>query len=142
MFTERMLLNEKSIEAASELITEILKIDSIALVQKYIAGEEYSCGCLESMGSIEVLPLILVRTKNGFFGRREKLCKFGVSERIIPKSYNKYTVQLADISKRIFLDLMFENMFRLDFIISAGKIYFLEINSLPGLSHASFFLKC
>lgn len=93
------------------------------------------------MGSVEVLPLILVRTRDGFFGRREKLCKFGVSERIIPPSYNKFTTQIADISKRIFSDLIFENMFRLDFIISGGKIYFLEINSLPGLSHASFFPK-
>ncbi|HHS9641731.1 TPA: hypothetical protein ACTW7E_001358 [Legionella anisa] len=141
MFTERMLLSENSIDAAVNLIIDILKIDNMALVQKYIAGEEYSCGCIENMGSVEVLPLILVRTRDGFFGRREKLCKFGVSERIIPPSYNKFTTQIADISKRIFSDLIFENMFRLDFIISGGKIYFLEINSLPGLSHASFFPK-
>ncbi|HHT0594794.1 TPA: hypothetical protein ACTXXA_003376 [Legionella anisa] len=139
MFTERMLLSENSIDAAVNLIIDILKIDNMALVQKYIAGEEYSCGCIENMGSVEVLPLILVRTRDGFFGRREKLCKFGVSERIIPPSYNKFTTQIADISKRIFSDLIFENMFRLDFIISGGKIYFLEINSLPGLSHTSFF---
>ena len=141
MFTERMILNEKSLNAASSLIIDILKIDNIALVQKYIPGEEYSCGCIENLSSIEVLPLILVRTRNRFFGRREKLCKFGVSERIIPQSYNKFTAQIADISKRIFSDLMFENMFRLDFIVSEGKIYFLEVNSLPGLSQASFFPK-
>ncbi|MCW8397567.1 ATP-grasp domain-containing protein [Legionella sp. PATHC038] len=141
MFTERMILNENSIDAAVNLIIDILKIDNIALLQKYIPGEEYSCGCIENLGSIEVLPLILVRTRNRFFGRREKLCKFGVSERIIPQSYNKFTTQIADISKRIFSDLMFENMFRLDFIVSEGKIYFLEVNSLPGLSHASFFPK-
>ncbi|MFT4060564.1 MAG: ATP-grasp domain-containing protein [Legionella sp.] len=139
MMTERFLLNEDSIRDVSNLIALILEYDDLALVQQYIAGEEYSCGCIENLNTIETLPLILVRTKENFFGRKEKLCKFGVSERLVPCYYNPYTKQIADVSKRIFTDLMFENMFCLDFIISEGKIYFLEINSLPGLSSASFF---
>jgi D-alanine-D-alanine ligase len=141
MLTERFFLNEKSIHDVFNLIATILKYDDIALVQKYIAGEEYSCGCIENLNAIDVLPLILVRTKDNFFGRREKLCKYGVSERMVPSNYNLYTTQIADVSRRIFADLMFENMFRLDFIVSEGKIYFLEVNSLPGLSSASFFPK-
>ncbi|WP_131778949.1 ATP-grasp domain-containing protein [Legionella bozemanae] len=141
MLTERFFLNDRSIHDVFNLIATILKYDDIALVQKYIAGEEYSCGCIENLNTVEVLPLILVRTKDGFFGRREKLCKYGVSERIVSSHYNQYTAQIADISKRIFADLKFENMFRLDFIVSEGKIYFLEVNSLPGLTHASFFPK-
>lgn len=76
MMTERFLLNENSLADVSNLIAMILKYDDIALVQKYIAGEEYSCGCIENLNSIDVLPLMLVRTKDSFFGRREKLCKF------------------------------------------------------------------
>lgn len=141
MWTERFFLNEQSIYDVFNLIATILKYDDIALVQKYIAGEEYSCGCIENLNTIDVLPLMLVRTKDNFFGRREKLCKFGVSERIVTRHYNPYTAQIADVSKRIFSDLKFENMFRLDFIVSEGKIFFLEVNSLPGLSSASFFPK-
>ena len=141
MMTERFLLNEDSICDVSNLIVMILQYDDMALVQKYIAGEEYSCGCIENLNTIDVLPLILVRTKNNFFGRREKLCKFGVSERIVPHQYTPYTEQIAVISKRIFANLMFENMLHLDFIVSAGKIYFLEINALPGLSRVSHFPK-
>lgn len=141
MLTERFLLNEDTIHDVSNLISQILRYDDIALVQKYIPGEEYSCGCIENLNSVEVLPLILVRTKNCFFGRKEKLSKIGVSERIVPADYTKYTKQIAHLSKRIFADLMFENMSRLDFIVSEGKIYFLEANSLPGLSQASFFPK-
>ncbi|MBI2785435.1 MAG: hypothetical protein HYX60_03660 [Legionella longbeachae] len=141
MMTERFLLNKHSIHDVYNLIVMILKYDDIALVQKYIAGEEYSCGCIENLNRIDALPLMLVRTKDSFFGRREKLCKFGVSERIIPNNYNPYTAQITNICKRIFTDLMFENMFRLDFIVSDGKIHFLEANSLPGLSSASFFPK-
>ncbi len=141
MLTERFHLNEQSSPAVFHLIADILKFDDIALVQQYIAGEEYSCGCIETKDNIEVLPLMLVRTKESFFGRRQKLCKFGVIERIVPNDYNQYTDLISEVSKLIFSDLMFENMFRLDFIISDGKIYFLEINSLPGLSSASFFPK-
>lgn len=141
MMTERFLLNDKSFHDVFNLISAILKYDNLALVQEYIAGEEYSCGCIENLNTIDVLPLILVRTKDSFFGRREKLCKYGVSERIVPSHYNQHTAKIANVSKRIFSDLMFENMFRLDFIVSEGKIYFLEVNSLPGLSSASFFPK-
>jgi D-alanine-D-alanine ligase len=141
MFTERVFLNDGAINTIEKLILEILKYDEIALVQKYISGEEYSCGCIENSDSVEVLPLILVRTKDGFFGRKEKLSKIGVSERIIPTQYNSYTEIMASTSKRIFSDLMFENMCRFDFIVSNGRVYFLEANSLPGLSSASFFPK-
>ncbi|KTD79422.1 hypothetical protein [Legionella waltersii] len=141
MFAERILMNDGTIHAIQTLILDILKYDEIALVQKYIAGEEYSCGCIENSDSVEVLPLILVRTKDGFFGRKEKLSKIGVSERIIPAQYNSYTEIIASISQQIFSDLMFENMCRFDFIVSNGRIYFLEANSLPGLSSASFFPK-
>lgn len=141
MFTERIKLNEVSFHKIEGLIREILKYDELALVQKYIAGEEYSCGCLETSDSVEVLPLILVRTKDGFFGRKEKLSKIGVSERIIPPGYNSCTKTIASVSKKIFSDLMFENMCRFDFMVSKGKVYFLEANSLPGLSNASFFPK-
>lgn len=141
MMTERFLLNEQSSRNVFHLIAMILKYDDSALVQKYIAGEEYSCGCIENLTTIEVLPLILVRTKNSFFGRREKLCKFGVSERIVSSHSNPYTKQIADVAKRVFTDLMFENMCLLDFIVSEGTIYFLEVNSLPDLSSTGFFPK-
>ena len=141
MMTERFFLNETTLPEVSDLLALILKYDDIALVQKYIPGEEYSCGCIENGTTVQALPLMLVRTKNNFFGHREKICKFGVSERLVPEDYNAYTEQIADVSRRIFSDLLFENMFRLDFIVAEGKIYFLEINSLPGLSAASFFPK-
>ena len=124
------------------MIGRILQYDDMALVQKYIEGEEYSCGCIENLNSVEVLPLIRVRSRNIFLGYREKVCKLGVSERIVSEQgLTVYPRQIADVSKRIFTDLLFENMFRLDFILSEGKLYFLEVNSLPGLNNASFFAK-
>lgn len=141
LMTNRFYLNENSLDAIDTLLKTILKHDNMALIQKYIAGEEYSCGCITNQNTITVLPLVRIRTKNCFQGRSEKLCKFGVSERLLESSYNAYTSKIADVTKRIFEDLKFQNMFRMDFIISGTKIYFLEINPLPGLTSTSLFPK-
>lgn len=143
LFTERFVVEPQTIDRIERLISNILRYDTMALVQQYICGKEYSCGCLEINQAVLVLPLVNIQTENNFFGHEEKHKQGKANEVIILDSEleaNTHTVK--EVAKDLFLNLFYENMCRFDFIVSSdNKVYFLEANPLPGLMKSSIFPK-
>lgn len=112
------------------------------LVEERIRGREATCGLLENFRdqSIYVLPAIEIipPSTHDFFsadvkynGSTQELCpgRFSFSEKS----------QIADMSVLVHTALGLTQYSRSDFMIRDGEVYFLEVNTLPGLTQQSLF---
>lgn len=113
--------------------------DPETLVQEYVAGQEYTAGCLEIGDEIRVLPLIKVITAGGFLGHREKH-ECGRVQAEIVGADDAVAARIGDISKTLFRAFDFLGVCRFDYILGDDdELTFLEANTLPGLSRTSAF---
>ncbi len=117
--------------------------DDEVLVQEYIAGIEVTCGIYEKDQLPVVLPLTEIVSVNEFFDYQAKYTQ-GYSDEITPARINeKLTAQCKDISLVLYRRLNCRGIVRFDYILTPeipGKereFYFLEANTIPGLSEAS-----
>ncbi len=121
-------------EDLEKAISTAFNLDSRVLIEKFIAGRELTVGLLNH----EPLPVLEVRPKSGFYdyeakytpGKTEYLCPAELPEALAKK--------IQDYAKRINQRLGCEGVARADFILSEDQIpYFLEINTLPGMTGTS-----
>ncbi|WP_254020257.1 D-alanine--D-alanine ligase family protein [Mesorhizobium escarrei] len=124
------------------LLREIFKYDNTALLQEFIPGDEYSCGCLISSSDVVLLPVAKIETAQNFFGHEEKHSSGLVIERILDYENDQLLGRLTSITRRIASSIDLYNMARFDFRISNDReIWFLECNYIPGLMKNSIFPK-
>ncbi|MDA1079280.1 MAG: ATP-grasp domain-containing protein [bacterium] len=130
-------------QKATDLIAQILSYDSAALLQEFIPGDEYSCGCLEENGMVSALPVIKVITQQQFFGHAEKHTLGKNEEWVIdPESESLVETRVRRLSEQLFQHVGVRHFARFDFRVNPeGAIYFLEINPLPGMMEHSLFPK-
>lgn len=103
------------------------------LVQEQIIGRELTVSTLGT----EVLPPIEILSKQQFYNYRAKYTK-GQSEHVInPKLPKLVQTRLIKSARQIHLALGCRAMSRSDFILSGNKIYYLETNTIPGLTATS-----
>ena len=134
VLTEKFKFTKDTYPEIKSLIEQILELDTIALVQQYIKGTEYSIACLEKDKGVMVLPAIRIETKGNFFGQKEKFIAGYSEEIIVQEKDDPKLLKLAKkTAKEIYLDLDYQNAVRFDVIITDKDIYFLEINPLPGM---------
>ena len=109
------------------------------LVQELIEGVELSCGCLEAKDqSFTLLPPIEIRPHSSFFDYNSKYVQGGSEEITPPVSISKSEAdKISDLAVKIHKKLKCRTYSRSDFIYKEGKIYFLEINTQPGMTSTS-----
>lgn len=129
-----LIRNENEIENA---VKESLKYDKEVMIEKYIDGEEITSFILNG----EVFPTVVIKANMGeFFDYKSKYKENGANEEVrfldeeLQKSINK-------ISKSIWDILGCKSYARIDMIVSNNIPYFLEINTLPGMTKASLIPK-
>jgi len=112
--------------------------DNEVIIEEFIEGKEVSCGVVKTKTFSAVLPITEIVPKKEFFDYEAKYTP-GMSEEITParipddvyKTCQEYTSQIYDF-------LGCKGVVRIDYIIKNNKdIYFLEINTIPGMSEAS-----
>ncbi|MDO8269910.1 MAG: ATP-grasp domain-containing protein [Candidatus Levybacteria bacterium] len=116
-----------------------LAVDHI-LIQEYIKGIEVSCGVLEKKnGLITQLPPIEIHPeKSELFDYASKYSIGGSREITPPVSFGKEisdTISLA--TEKIHKALGCKTYSRSDFIVDGKNIYYLETNTLPGMTSTS-----
>jgi len=118
-------------------VKEALKYDKEVMIEKYIDGEEITSFILNG----EVFPTVVIKANMGeFFDYKSKYEENGANEEVsfldkeLQKSINK-------ISKSIWDVLGCKSYARIDMIISNNIPYFLEINTLPGMTTSSLIPK-
>lgn len=123
---------KKAIDLAFEHDTEVL-------VEKYISGKEFTVPVLGNK-KLQALPVIEIVPKNGstFFDFKAKYDE-RYREEIVPAPITQELAKsLQDVALRIHQLLGCRGVSRTDFIVTdSGEIYFLEINTIPGLTNAS-----
>lgn len=112
------------------------------LIQEYIEGDEYTVGVIGVNQRPEVLPLMqIVNVRAELFDWQEKYESDGTNE-IFPENMNPALREsLEDISRKIYTSLGCRGVARIDYRVRGDEIYFLEVNTFPGATKASFIPK-
>jgi D-alanine-D-alanine ligase len=117
--------------------------DDEVLVQEYVPGVEITCGIYEKDQIPVVLPLTEIVTENEFFDYQAKYIQ-GYSDEITPARINdELSKECSDISLSLYRKLNCRGIVRFDYILTPDhngnkrEFYFLEVNTIPGLSEAS-----
>lgn len=126
-------------------LDEVFRHGSEALIEEYIEGKEASCGVIDDFRGEKyyaLLPIeIILPPESQFFDYYAKYS--GKSREICPGNFSRREKDaLQEISKIAHALLGLRYYSRSDFIVHPRRgIYFLEVDSLPGLTSESLFPK-
>ncbi|WP_448376369.1 D-alanine--D-alanine ligase [Fervidobacterium sp.] len=127
-FSEEELINylKEEFENYEELI-----------VQKYIKGTEVTVSIIDIDGKPIVLPILELRPKKLFYDYEAKYTD-GMTEFVIPAQIGEeMTKYVEKIALNIYKKLGCKHFSRVDGIVSNDEFYFLEVNTLPGMTELS-----
>ncbi len=113
------------------------KESSEILVESFLNGREVACGVVRTKKKTIVLPVTEIKSKNEFFDYEAKYTP-GRSDEITPADLPcSLGEEIQRLSLRIYELLGCKGIVRVDFIIVNNTPYFLEINTVPGLTKES-----
>ena len=122
-------------------IIEALKEDSEVIIESFVKGIELSCGHLKTHSEELIFPVTEIIPKNEFFDFEAKYKK-GMSDEITPARISEdIKNQAQSLASKIYDDLNCRGIVRIDFILKGNQLYFLELNSVPGMSKESIIPK-
>lgn len=117
-----------------EAVTKAFEEDTQVLVEAFIDGREITCGVVTDGGKVRSLPVTEIIPKNEFFDYEAKYTD-GMADEItpaeIPQAIEK---QCRDISEDLYRQFNCKGFVRFDFIYNEDGMFFLEVNTVPGLS--------
>lgn len=124
------------VQKLREAISEALKEDSEVIIEAFLDGLEFTNGAYKVANTISVLPITEIVTDNEFFDYKAKYT--GQSEEITPANIPEaLTCECQQLTETIYRILNCKGIVRVDYILSEGDFYLLEINTVPGLSKES-----
>ncbi|MDR3329595.1 MAG: D-alanine--D-alanine ligase [Prevotellaceae bacterium] len=127
----------KSAAALHGALREAFREDGEALIEEFIDGTELSCGAMSLNGKETALPVTEVVSKNEFFDYGAKYN--GQSDEITPARLSaEQTALVQQTSLRLYRRLGCSGIVRVDYILSRGTLYLLEVNTTPGMTATSF----
>ena len=111
------------------------------LVEDYLVGEEFTVPIVEYNDKTISLPVIQIKSKRDFFDYQSKYDPDLVEE-ICPAPINQTLArELQGFALQVHKLLGARHLSRSDFIVSKNKVYFLEINTIPGMTKESLLPK-
>lgn len=106
------------------------------LVEKAITGRELTCAVYQTGNTPVALPVIEIITENEYFDYEAKY--LGKSNEVCPAELSaEETRMVQEASVRIYGRLGCSGCVRMDYILAEDGLYFLEINTVPGMTAAS-----
>jgi len=128
-------VNKKS--DLEKALKKALKEDTEVLVEEYIQGRELTCGVVRSKGRTIPFPVTEIISKKEFFDYEAKY-QPGMADEVVPAQIlPEVAEQCRDISVDLFQRLNCRGVVRFDYIYDGRDLYFLEVNTVPGLTAAS-----
>jgi D-alanine-D-alanine ligase len=125
-----------SYEGLEQAIENAFQYDNEILVEEYLQGTEVTCGLFQAGEELIAFPITEIRSATGFFDYAAKY--EGKSLEITPAEISPGLTSLVqETSRRIYRDLGFKGMCRIDYILVGDQPYMLEVNAIPGLSEES-----
>lgn len=110
--------------------------DSTVIIEEFIAGRELTCGAFKSFNREFILPVTEIVPEKEFFDYEAKYLNKSKEITPAPIPEDLYgTIQ--GLTSKIYDVLECRGIVRVDYIAGANGIYFLEVNTVPGMSEAS-----
>ncbi len=108
------------------------------LIEECITGREMGCGILVTREKEYIFPITEIVPKNDFFDYEAKYTA-GRSEEITPAQIpDEVRAELNRMTREAYRTCRCSGVVRVDFIVTPeGKPYFIELNSIPGMSAGS-----
>jgi D-alanine-D-alanine ligase len=111
--------------------------DNEILVEEFVKGRELTCGVLRTGGKVVALPVTEIIPKREYFDYEAKYKK-GMADEVVPADVPAKTAETCRaISTCLYEQLNCKGVVRFDYIYTGKKFFFLEVNTVPGLSAAS-----
>ena len=123
-------------ENLEDAILKACKEDEEILIESFLDGKEVSVGVIEYQGKIEVLPITEIVSENDFFDYEAKYK--GKSKEITPARISDVEKKkVINTARKVYRVLNMSGFSRSEFILVDGEPYFLEINTVPGMTEES-----
>ncbi|GAB7257196.1 D-alanine--D-alanine ligase [Polaribacter sp. OB-PA-B3] len=112
------------------------KEDSEILIESFLNGTEVSVGVIDYKGKTKVLPITEIVSENDFFDYEAKY--EGKSQEITPARISKTQQEKVEkTAKKVYEILNMSGFSRSEYIFVNDEPYFLEMNTVPGLTEES-----
>ncbi|MBO4264257.1 MAG: D-alanine--D-alanine ligase [Bacteroidales bacterium] len=109
---------------------------STVLVEQGISGRELTCATYFDGNGVQALPPIEIVSENDYFDYDAKYN--GHSNEICPAPIDAaQTAELQQTSAALYRFLGCKGIVRMDYILAEDGLYFLEVNTIPGMTSAS-----
>ena len=129
------------LEDLQPALDEALREDDEAIVERYIKGTEVTCGLMKIQDVFSIFPITEIIPKNEFFDYESKYMR-GKAEEITPANISDdLSKQCQTMAREVYELCDCSGIVRVDFIIKGNQVYFLELNSIPGMSRESIIPK-
>lgn len=117
-------------------IEKAYKEDSEILIESFLDGTEVSVGVIQYKGSVKVLPMTEIVSENDFFDYEAKY--EGASQEITPARISEEErKRVEEVAEKVYRILNMSGFSRSEYIMVNGEPYFLEMNTVPGLTRES-----
>lgn len=104
------------------------------IIEEFIQGTEVTCGLVKTKSKTLIFPVTEIVSKKDFFDYEAKYTP-GLSEEITPaRITNDMAEKVKLASSEIYDAIACRGIVRIDYIISENDLYFLEVNTVPGMS--------
>lgn len=124
----------KHIDELIPAIEKAFKEDKAVLVEEFIKGVEITCGVVKTTKAEIVLPLTEIVYEAEFFDTQTKYTD-NLAQEITPARISEeLTLECQKISSDIYDLLNCKGLVRVDYFLSNNQFYFLELNTIPGMT--------
>lgn len=111
--------------------------DNEILVEEFVKGRELTCGVIKTQGEILAFPVTEIIPKKEYFDYEAKYTK-GMAEEVVPAQVpDTVSDKCREISRMLYSKLNCKGVVRFDYIYTGENFFFLEVNTVPGLTKAS-----
>ena len=111
------------------------------LVEEFIDGREIACGLINKGAELIVFPLTEIISKKDFFDYEAKYTK-GMADEVTPADIDEDAERdIKTLSAFLFRQMNCKGFVRFDYILTRTDLFFLEVNTIPGITEASIMPK-
>jgi D-alanine--D-alanine ligase len=121
-----------------DAVEKAFSVDSEVLIERFIPGNEFTCGCYQSENRVIVFPVTEVIPKNDFFDYGAKYN--GEVWEITPaRISDQLSCKIQYETEKIYKLIGAHGIIRIDYIVPSDEIpVLLEVNTTPGMTSTSF----
>jgi len=123
-------------EALKEAVSFAFSEGPTVIVEQGVSGREFTCAAYLDGNEVKALPIIEIVTDNDYFdydakynGNSREICPAPVDEAV--------SSHIQEVTKKIYSHLGCRGVVRMDYILGDDGLYFLEVNTIPGMTSAS-----